>query len=88
VDVAKTADALLENALQHGQSVLRVDGSTPLRELRAAVRAAARRRAVSIRTGSTGDLLAVVMRDAALWDEDTATMCRRLTAPDEPNTLA
>lgn len=81
MDIERTAEALVARADEHGQAVVRTDDTTPVSALRSAVRAEARRRGTSIRTGMVGDVLAVVTADAPLWDEDGPTMRRALSAP-------
>ncbi|QKS21406.1 hypothetical protein HUN58_16985 [Curtobacterium sp. Csp1] len=87
MDVDSTARALLERAVTLGQAVIRTDDSTPLRALRAAVRAAARASGASVRTGMVAEVLVVARTDAPLWSSSASEMRRALAAPDEPNVV-
>ena len=59
MDVDRVAAELVDRAVERGQGVLRTDASTPVGELRAAVRAVARSRGTRVRTGMVDDVLAV-----------------------------
>lgn len=87
VDVDAVAGALIDRAVAAGRSVVRTGASTPVDALRAAVRAAARGRGLTVRTGLVDDVLAVVLADAPLWSAPAAEMRRALRAPDEPGVV-
>lgn len=88
MDIPDVAARLLEMAAERGQAVLRCDGTTPVADLRAAVRRAASARHLRVRTGMVDDVLTVVLADAALWGERVGEMRRKLVAPTEPNVVA
>lgn len=77
MDVTDVATRLLERSIERGQAVL---GSS--------VRAAAAARHVHVRTGVVGDVLALALADAALWDVPAAEMRKLLEAPAAANEVA
>jgi hypothetical protein len=87
MDLADIATQMVDRAVDSGQSVLRTDRTTPVADLRRAVRRAARSRGVRIRTGMVDDVLAVITIDADLWTRPAAEMRSRLAAPDVPNVV-
>ncbi|MFJ7288472.1 hypothetical protein ACQXVK_03955 [Curtobacterium sp. AB451] len=87
MDVERVAAELVDRADERGQGVLRTDASTPIGELRAAVRAVARSRGTRIRTGMVDDVLAVVTVGAALWQATVSEMRSELIAPALANTV-
>lgn len=88
MDVTDVAARLLERAIERGQAVLRCDHTTPVDALRSSVRAAAAAQNVHVRTGMVGDVLAVALADAALWDAPVAEMRKLLEAPAAANEVA
>ncbi|QIG43349.1 hypothetical protein G5V58_11750 [Nocardioides anomalus] len=75
------AVALWEQARDHEQAVRRVPDDDVARDVRARVRALAAGSGVRIRTARIDDTVVVVRLDAAVWDDDTATMRRKLGLP-------
>jgi hypothetical protein len=78
---ALAADMLAECA-RDGQSARVVADDAAADELRAGIRRRARADGVRIRTARMDDTVVAVRMDAAIWDDDTATMRRKL-APRE-----
>jgi len=80
---AELARDLLERACADEQAVFRCDASTPVEDIRRLIREGARRSGIHIRTGMVDDTLVVIRADAALWNESTAVMKRKLTPADD-----
>jgi hypothetical protein len=76
MDMART---LLNAAIRDEQAVYQLSPADDVSALRAEIRRLARAEGIRIRTGLLdGDVLAVIMADAALWGEDAATMRGKL----------
>lgn len=87
MDVEQIAAELLERAAERGQAVMRCNNSTLTDELRAAIRRLAGQRNIGVRTGLIGDVLAVILADADLWDEPVSVMRDKLPTPATFNTV-
>lgn len=80
-DADALAAQLWRTCQADGQAVRRVDPADQ-EAVRAAIRVTAREHDVHVRTAVLDDDVVVVARtDAAIWDDDTATMRRKLTPP-------
>lgn len=73
------AHELWTQCLAEEQSARRVTCETEADEIRAQVRRLAREAGVRIRTACMGDSVVVVRLDARVWNDDAATMRRKLT---------
>lgn len=82
MDTAALAAQLLADCVADEQAVRRVPSDPEAAAVRREVRRLARSGDVRIRTARVGDTVAVVRTDARIWQDDTATMRRKLTPPD------
>ncbi|CAN5339722.1 hypothetical protein BH11ACT3_BH11ACT3_20190 [soil metagenome] len=73
------ASSLLQKAIEREQVAHRIRSDDDVEAIREAVRQGARARDVRIRTAVIDDVLVVVLADAAIWDDTTATMREKLT---------
>jgi hypothetical protein len=87
MNVDEVAAAVMARVIDRGQVAMRTDSSTPVRELRGAVRRLARETGIGVRTGMLEDVLVIARTDAALWNEPARVMRNKLIAPAQPNTL-
>jgi hypothetical protein len=87
MDVDDVATAAMVRVVDRGQVAMRTDASTPVRELRGAIRRIAREAGIGVRTGMLEDVLVIARVDAAPWDEPSRVMRDKLIAPAQPNTL-
>ena len=72
------ADEMMAECLASGQSTRRV-ATEQIEQLRASLRRAGRDAGLKVRTATIdGSLVAVARLDAALWNDDTATMKKKL----------
>jgi hypothetical protein len=78
------ARVLLDRAVSAEQVAYRIQTGDDVPQLRRAIRKLAHAQAVPIRTAVIADVLAVVLNDAAIWTEPTATMKAKLTPASEP----
>lgn len=87
MNIDHVATELVDRAAERGHAVLRCNDTSPVDELRTAVRQISARRGVHIRTGMITDVLAVVLADADLWDEPVSVMRAKLPTPITFNTV-
>lgn len=84
MDPEALAAAMLDAVVADGQHATRVPDDADAEAVRAALRALARRREVRIRTARLDDAVVAARLDAALWEDDAATMRRKLAPADPP----
>lgn len=82
MDVPGLAAEMLTACLIDGQAARRVAADDEAERVRDELRRLARRDDVRVRTARLGDTVVVARTDAALWNDDTATMRRKLSPPD------
>ena len=70
---------MLQTAVRDEQCVRRIESEDDATRVRLELRKLARRDGVHMRTARIGDTVVVVRLDAAVWNEDTATMRRKLS---------
>jgi hypothetical protein len=87
MNVDEVAAAVMARVIERGQVAMRTDSTTPVQELRDAVRRIAREVGIGVRTGMLEDVLVIARVDAALWDDPARVMRDKLIAPTQPNTL-
>lgn len=75
------ARAMFVQVLVDGQSSRRVADDVRAAAVRAALRQLGRSAGVRLRTARLDDLVVVARLDAAIWDDDAATMRSKLTPP-------
>ena len=80
MDVQSVAETVLAECESEGQSAHRVPAGAA-DDLRAELRAEARRQEMRIRTAQMDDVVVVARLDASLWQDDAATMRAKLTPP-------
>ena len=81
VSITTLAAQMLMQCITDGQSARRVSTDADAETLRRALRQAARAQHVRIRTARIDEAVVVVRTDAALWNDNTATMRAKLTLP-------
>ena len=75
----RLAAVMLDEAVRREQSARTVRSEGDAEVVRATLRRLARERSVRIRTARMADTVVVVLADAAIWTDDTATMRAKLT---------
>lgn len=78
MDLPTLAETMLAECERDGQSARSVDDDGDAQALRALLRLDTRDGPMRIRTARMDDIVVVVRTDADLWNEDTATMRRKL----------
>ena len=75
------ARAMVDETRRDGQSARRVPDEREADAVRDELRRIGREVDVRLRTARMDDLVVVARLDAAVWDDDTATMRAKLTPP-------
>lgn len=82
MDAPGLAAELLAACIEDGQAARRVPIDAEAEQVRAELRRLARQDGLRVRTARMGDTVVVARTDAALWDDDAATMRRKLSPAD------
>lgn len=79
VEAERLATQIWLTAREHEQCAQQLPDDILAREVRQRVRRLAREDGIKIRTARMGDSVVVVRLDAQVWNQDVATMRRKLT---------